>query len=154
MCSNVYDVYDMTLCCMYTSSCLQNSSEQTTALSKYERIWATYQAKYESKEKVRLLRSKEEQLHTFREHSTPWPGLVMLTVHIMYTVAIMYCFRCSAWKADPRTGTDNSCHETESRWESSKLREHMFNTYILCIYTILYNYTGRNSSLVSWVLQM
>ena len=49
---------------------LAYSSEQSNALSKYEGIWASYKAKYESKEKVRLLRSKEEQLHTVQEHST------------------------------------------------------------------------------------
>ena len=58
------------------------SSEQSNALSKYEGIWASYKAKYESKEKVRLLRSKEEQLHTVREHSTS--EIVMLTIHAMY----------------------------------------------------------------------
>jgi hypothetical protein len=76
---------------IYLLACF-NSSEQSNALSKYEGIWASYKAKYESKEKVRLLRSKEEQLHTVREHSTP--GIVMLTVHVMYVYRNNYCFRC------------------------------------------------------------
>ena len=89
--------------------CLQNSSEQSNALSKYEGIRASYQAKYESKEKVRLLRSKEEQLQTVWEHSTS--GIVMFTVHTMHTRNNF--FRRSTRKADSRAGTDNSCYETE-----------------------------------------
>ena len=61
---------------------LSYSSEQSNALSKYEGIWASYKAKYESKEKVRLLRSKEEQLHTVRQHSTS--RIVMLSGHAVY----------------------------------------------------------------------
>ena len=46
-----------------------NSSEQCSALSKYEGVWSTYQAKYESKEKVKMLMKKREELRTVQEHS-------------------------------------------------------------------------------------
>ena len=109
---------------------MQNSSEQSNALSKYEGIWASYQAKYESKEKVRLLRSKEEQLHTVREHSTS--GIVMPTVHTMHTCNNH--FRCPTRKADSRAGTGNSCYETESRWESLKSLHTLCTHVYMCIH--------------------
>ena len=44
------------------------STEQCGVLSKYEKLWASYQEKYESKEKFKLLTKKKEELHAVQEH--------------------------------------------------------------------------------------
>lgn len=46
-----------------------SSSDQSNALSKYEGIWASYQAKYESKEKFKQLKKKREDIQVMQEHS-------------------------------------------------------------------------------------
>ena len=43
--------------------------QQASDLAKYEAIWATYEAKYESMEEVQKIRRKKDELNSIKEQS-------------------------------------------------------------------------------------